>query len=113
MAYGSPSHLEPATMVPAMSTEEFRILLTFLTILTAVGAVTKVVLTWIKRPRAPGALPPELTERLERIERAVDVTALEVERIGEGQRFLTRTLTEHSTADPSQSDAPSRVVTPH
>ncbi len=96
-----------------MSTEEFRILLTFLTMVTAVGAVTKVVLTLIKRPRAPGALPPELTERLDRIERAVDVTALEVERIGEGQRFLTRTLSERSIADPSSLDAPGRVVTPH
>lgn len=96
-----------------MSTEEFRILLGFLGAMAALGAGTKVILTWIKRPRALGALPPELTERLDRIERAVDVTALEVERIGEGQRFLTRTLGERSVADPPRPDATGRVITPH
>jgi hypothetical protein len=96
-----------------MSTEEFRLLLTFVGTMCALGAVTKVILTWIKRPRPLGALPSELAERLERIERAVDVTALEVERIGEGQRFLTRALGERSHVDPAQADAPGRVVTPH
>jgi hypothetical protein len=96
-----------------MSTEEFRILLGFLGAMAALGTGAKVILTWIKRPREPGALPPELTERLDRIERAVDVTALEVERIGEGQRFLTRTLGERSVADSAHSDPPGRVVTPH
>jgi hypothetical protein len=96
-----------------MSTEEFRILLSFVGAMAALAATTKVILTWIKRPRAQGALPPELTERLDRIERAVDVTALEVERIGEGQRFLTRALGERSVADPAHKDQPGRVVTPH
>jgi hypothetical protein len=96
-----------------MSTEEFRILLGFLGAMAALGTAAKVILTWMKRPRAPRALPAELTERLDRIERAVDVTALEVERIGEGQRFLTRTLGERSVADPARPDASGRVVTPH
>lgn len=67
--------------------------------MTALIAGTRIVLTWIRRPRGTAALPPELMERLERIERAVDVTALEVERIGEGQRFLTRALGERSTME--------------
>ncbi len=96
-----------------MSTEEFRILLTFLGVMAVLGASTKVVLAWIKRPRASGALPAELAERLDRIERAVDVTALEVERIGEGQRFVTRALGERSMEDPSHPDASGRVITPH
>jgi hypothetical protein len=33
-------------------------------------------------------------ERLERIEHAVDAIAVEVERIAEGQRFVTRLLSE-------------------
>ena len=33
-------------------------------------------------------------ERLDRLEQAVDSVAIEVERIGEGQRFMTRLLTE-------------------
>lgn len=37
-------------------------------------------------------LPQELTTRLEAIEQAVETTAVEVERIGEGQRFVTQLL---------------------
>jgi hypothetical protein len=36
----------------------------------------------------------EESERLARLERAVEAVALEVERIGEGQRYLTRVLGE-------------------
>ena len=39
-------------------------------------------------------IPKEITERLSRMEQAVEATAVEVERIGEGQRFLTRLFTE-------------------
>jgi hypothetical protein len=34
------------------------------------------------------------TQRLERIEQALEAVAIEVERISEGQRFVTRVLTE-------------------
>ena len=40
------------------------------------------------------SLPPELMVRMEGIERAVEATALEVERIGEGQRFVTQIMVE-------------------
>ena len=96
-----------------MGTEEFRMVLGFVGAMAALVAVTGVILVWIKRPRPLVVLPPELTERLDRIERAVDVTALEVERIGEGQRFLTRALGERSVADPARLDASERVITPH
>ena len=43
--------------------------------------------------RSPIA-PADLAGRLERIENAVDVIALEVERISEGQRFLTRVMAD-------------------
>jgi hypothetical protein len=96
-----------------MSTEEFRIFLTFVSMMAGLAAVTRIAVVWIRRPRGTAALPHELSERLERIERAVDVTALEVERIGEGQRFLTRALGERAVAEPSRPDASGRVVTPH
>ena len=44
----------------------------------------------------PAALPPDLAERLDRIERAVEAVALEVERISEGQRFVTKLLSERA-----------------
>lgn len=37
-------------------------------------------------------LPPELTQRLDAIERSVESTAIEVERVGEGQRFVTQLM---------------------
>jgi hypothetical protein len=40
--------------------------------------------------------PAESTQRMERLEQAVDAIAIEVERISEGQRFMTRMLTEGS-----------------
>ena len=43
-----------------------------------------------KNPR----LPTEVTDRLERMEQALDSVALEVERISEGQRFTTKLLSE-------------------
>lgn len=53
---------------------------------------------WRRSTTAVAALPPELIERLNRMESAVESTALEVERIGEGQRFLTRLMSDHVSA---------------
>jgi hypothetical protein len=39
---------------------------------------------------------PESAQRMERLEQAVDAIAIEVERISEGQRYVTRLLTEGS-----------------
>jgi len=36
------------------------------------------------------AVPPELSDRFTRLEQAVDAIAVEVERVGEGQRFISR-----------------------
>ncbi len=45
------------------------------------------------------ALPSrDTTDRLTRIEAAVDAMSVEVERISEGQRFVTRVLSERSSA---------------
>ena len=40
------------------------------------------------------SLPRDIGERLARMEQALEAAAVEVERIGEGQRFLTRLFTE-------------------
>ena len=37
---------------------------------------------------------PDVTQRLERIERAVEAIAVEVERISEGQRFVTQIMSD-------------------
>jgi len=54
-----------------------------------------------RRPNAPTALPSrDTTDRLQRIEAAVEAMSVEVERISEGQRFVTRVLAERSSAQP-------------
>jgi hypothetical protein len=57
-----------------------------------------VYLMWRLVPRRSARpLPNELTDRLTNLEQAVDAVAVEVERIGEGQRFMTRFFTENRT----------------
>jgi hypothetical protein len=49
---------------------------------------------WRRSAAVITSLPREISDRLLRMEQSVEATALEVERIGEGQRFLTRLFTE-------------------
>jgi hypothetical protein len=49
---------------------------------------------WRKSATAVAAFPRELADRLARIEQGMEATSLEVERIGEGQRYLTRLFSE-------------------
>ena len=49
---------------------------------------------WRRSAAVVTSFPREIAERLSRMEQAVEATAEEVERIGEGQRFLTRLFTE-------------------
>jgi hypothetical protein len=43
---------------------------------------------------------PELMARLARVEQIVESTAIEIERISEGQRFTTRLLSEKKSFEP-------------
>ena len=49
---------------------------------------------WRRGKDAVASFPHELAERLNRLDHAVDSIAVEVERIGEGQRFVTRVMTD-------------------
>jgi hypothetical protein len=56
------------------------------------------------RRSAKPAMPPgwyDAAQRLERLEQAVDTIAVEVERVSEGQRFMTKIMTQN--ANPAQS----------
>jgi hypothetical protein len=44
----------------------------------------------------PREIDPEILRRLERIEQTVESTAIEVERIAEGNRFVSKLLAERS-----------------
>ena len=60
------------------------------------------------------AVSVELDGHLTNLEQSIDAVALEVERIGEGQRFMTRLFNEHSgQPDAGVRDAvPERIPTP-
>ncbi len=51
-------------------------------------------------------VPRLLTDRLTNLEQAVDAVAIEVERIGEGQRFMTRLFAERrASGSPGEREA--------
>lgn len=49
---------------------------------------------WSGTNDAAAAPQDEITDRLSQLEHSVDAVAIEVERIGEGQRYMTRVLTQ-------------------
>lgn len=51
---------------------------------------------WRRGTVAIAELPKILAERLTRLDQAVDTIAIEVERISEGQRFLTKVMTDNT-----------------
>ena len=92
------------------SDQVFVVSMTFLICTSAV--VLFVALAAIRRRKSPPVTPsadPALTDRLERMERAIDTIAVEIERVSEAQRFVTKVLAERK-APPA---VPERVITPH
>jgi hypothetical protein len=53
---------------------------------------------WRRSAKIVTNIPKELSDRLMRVEQTVESTAIEIERIGEGQRFMTRLFTEGPNA---------------
>ncbi len=86
--------------------EEGRILgdiFAFVLGVVGIGCFTGMVTTWIKY-RAKRVVSSDLTaklgeiaDRMAKLDNAVDAMAVEVERISEGQRFVTKVLAERST----------------
>jgi|SRR5690242_1228062 hypothetical protein len=66
--------------------------------------------------KGSGSNNAALESRLARIEEAVDTIAVEIERMGEGQRFVTKLLSERSAQLPEATrgtGSSGRVTTPH
>ena len=58
---------------------------------------------WRRGAAAISTLPQDIYDRFTRVEQGIDAVAVEVERIGEGQRYLTRMYTERGLgAGPAQ-----------
>ena len=54
---------------------------------------------WRRGSAAVAAVPGEILERLSRLDQAVESIAVEVERVGEGQRFMTRLFTDANSRE--------------
>jgi hypothetical protein len=70
-----------------------------------VWALAMLALRRAARPAAP-QIPKEVAERLERMEQGIDAVAVEVERIGEGQRFVTQLMAERAQRGALREGAP-------
>lgn len=58
------------------------------------------------------SLPAEWTQRMDRLEQSVDSIAIEVERVSEGQRFMTRVITEGNRGGVQPLEAGVREAVP-
>jgi hypothetical protein len=95
-------------------------ILAFVAGITAMGCLTGIIITLIKRrgkqqlpsPEVTGLLH-DLSDRLERLDGAVDPIAVEIERISEAQRFTTRLLAERAGSPALADKGKGGIVTPH
>jgi predicted TPR repeat methyltransferase len=80
-----------------------REIFTFVLAVVGIGCFTGVLTTWIKyRAKRVGSADVsarlgEISDRMAKLDNAVDAMAVEVERISEGQRFVTKLLAERGT----------------
>jgi hypothetical protein len=91
--------VHPAPERPSGPPEEFIILplvFTFVVLLPLSIAYARRI--WRRSATAITSLPQEIYDRFARVDQSLDAIAIEVERIGEGQRFLTRLHTEQQKA---------------
>lgn len=105
-----------------MSSSMLEQILVFAGIVIAMGCATSVahgiLKRWRTKPAELGrdvsASLNDISQRLARLEQAMDATAVEIERISEGQRFTTKLLFERSGGQaPAAPDPSRRVITPH
>jgi hypothetical protein len=71
-----------------------------------------------RRRELPAAhVDTDLAERVERVERLMETMTVEIERLGEGQRFMIKVMSEKPASlaapDAPGPRSPGRVITPH
>ncbi len=94
--------------------EEFFIFLMVVTFFIGVPlAIAYARRIWKKGVTTVAAIPQDIYERFNRIDQAIDSVAVEVERIGEGQRYVTKLVNDRAIgagpAEPVDAQARSRV----
>ena len=84
-----------------------------------IPATVLTIRMWLKHKEKMASLgvssdqSERIEARLERVEQAIDAIAFEVERIGEGQRFITKVFAERNNVALPESTVPrERTITP-
>jgi hypothetical protein len=100
IASAPPNLIQETTPAPPMPMGNRSVNMNAISIVSILFIGAPLVITFCIRMlsrdrKRPPALPPEAADRMARIETAVESIALEVERISEGQRFVTRLLNEN------------------
>ncbi len=91
--------------------EEFFVFLMVVTVFIGVPiALAYARRIWKKGITTVSAIPQDIYDRFNRIDQAIDSVAIEVERIGEGQRYVTKLVNDRAIgAGPAQNaEAPAR-----
>lgn len=89
-----------------------------ITVVVTIPAIVIVLRMWLAhKERMAGLTGPKenaslLDARLERVEQTVESIAIEMERVSEGQRFVTKLLSERAR-EASAALPRERVITPH
>lgn len=105
---------EPPELVRNGPPEEFFVLLMVMVMLISVPiAIAYARRIWKKGVTTVSAIPQDVYERFNRIDQAIDAVAVEVERIGEGQRYVTKLVNDRALgagpAEPVDAGNRSRV----
>jgi len=87
----------PAVVIPTVSIVSLTLFLPL-----AIGWARRIS----RRAPAPPPISSDVATRLERIEQAVDAIAIEVERVSEGQRFVTKIMAEKPASAAANNGSP-------
>ena len=105
---GSPVILVPPRLGGARSgpsaEEKMAFTLALVILIPLSAAIARRIWRGGRRP-VPSAPDPEVSNRLGRLEHAVDAIAIEIERISEGQRFMTKIMAERPSTPAAQPAA--------
>ena len=85
--------MNPELWVPAVTTVAI--------VAIVAGVAYRLIKMWLQRPEEPLSIQAtdlqEIRGRLGQLQQAVDATAIEVERLSEGQRYTTKLLADRVT----------------
>lgn len=99
LAQAPPNLVEETSPPPNFPSPIRNMNVTGVSIIFILAVLLPISVAWarriLRRPHTSApALPPDTVDRIARIENAVDSIAVEVERISEGQRFVTKLMSE-------------------